>query len=106
LSQTSHEELVLIETQVLCSICQGAFEGSVREFARAALVNYRWHDPTHQAIFQALMAIPSESADVIRAQLPSRLTRIGFPDLDWEWLFARPRQAKSEVKQLMQRLLE
>jgi hypothetical protein len=96
-----NEEIVLIEGKVLCSICLGAIEGSVRELARATLHNYSWHNTTHQVIFEALMAIPSESADVIRAQLPSRLTRIGFPDLDWEWLFAAPRLPKPEVEGLI-----
>jgi hypothetical protein len=100
------KEIVLIERKVLVSICQGAIEGSVREFARATLRYYTWYDPTHQAIFDVLMAIPSESGDMIREQLPSRLTRIGFPDVDWEWLFARPRLSKAVVERLIQFLAE
>jgi hypothetical protein len=95
------EEIALIERKVLCSICQGALEGSLRELARATLRNYTWQNTAHQVIFEVLTAIPSESPDVIRAQLPSRLTRLGFPDLDWEWLFAAPRLPKPEVEGLI-----
>jgi hypothetical protein len=105
-SQISIEDIVLTERKVLCSVCQGATEGSVRDLIRAALRDYDWWGPTHQAIFDALMAIPSESLATIRAELPSRLTRIGFPDVDWGWLFSQALLPKSEVDQLIRSLVD
>jgi hypothetical protein len=95
-----------LEQGVLRALCHGTTEGSVREFARAALQNYRWREPVHQAIFEALLAIPSDSSEIICAELPARLTRMGFPDVDCETLFKGKRLSKREAEGLMVQLKE
>jgi hypothetical protein len=70
------------------------------------LTQHHWRDPIHQIMFQALMAIPSECPETIRAQLPARLTRMGFPDLDWEDLFTPCRLSKAEAQRLIKALSE
>ncbi|MGH9447448.1 MAG: hypothetical protein ACRD3O_17195 [Terriglobia bacterium] len=93
-----------LEQDVLRVLCQGTAEGPVRELARAALQHYQWREPVHQAIFEALLAVPCESSETIRAELPARLTRMGFPDVDWEKLFEGSLLSRPEGEDLVRRL--
>ena len=98
------EEISLTETKVLAALAEGTTDGSIQDVARAFLGQYRWHDSAHQIIFEALMTIPSENVETIRSQLPARLTRMGFPDLDWETLYAMPRLSRAEAERLIESL--
>jgi hypothetical protein len=98
-------EIILTETKVLSALARGTTEGSIRTFARTSFGSYRWRDPIHQVIFGALMMISPESEASIRDQLPSCLTRMGFPDLDGEGLFTMPRVSKAEAERLIERLM-
>ncbi len=95
-----------LEEDILKVLCQGTAEGPAREFMREHLRNYRWHEPAHQIIFQALLAIPSKSVEMICAELPAQLTRMGFPDLEWERLFEGELLSKSEAEDLVRRIRE
>jgi hypothetical protein len=95
-----------METRVLSALAQGTREGSIRAVARATLQLYRWRDPAHRIIFEALLAMPSESSELARDQLPSRLTRMGFPDLAWEDLFTQPQLSQAEAERLIERLVK
>jgi len=70
------------ERVVLSALCQGTAQGSVRESARRILTPYRWQEPLHQIVYQVLLAIPLDSPELVRQQLPARLTRAGFPDVE------------------------
>jgi hypothetical protein len=99
-------EIVRVERKVLRALCQGSTEGPIREFGCAMLRQYHWRDPIHQIIFEALMSIPSEYPEIIRTELPTRLTRMGFPDLAWEDLFAPGPLSKAEAERLVKALSE
>jgi hypothetical protein len=100
------QETIQIERKVLRAQCQGTTQGPVPEYARRKLVQYQWRDPSHQIIFEALSAISSDCAETIRAQLPSRLTRMGFPDLVWEDLFEARRLSRASAVRLIKALSE
>ncbi|HLW79919.1 MAG TPA: hypothetical protein VKU44_10015, partial [Terriglobia bacterium] len=76
-----------IERRLLQVLCQGTPPGSVRAAARASLRDYRWCDPVHQVIFEIILSLPVDSAELTRNQLPARLTRRGFPDVEIDDLF-------------------
>jgi hypothetical protein len=105
-ARKTDQEIVRIETQVLSALCRGTTEGPILDFGCETLRQYEWRHPAHQVLFEALMAIPSERPETIRAQIPSRLTRMGFPDLDWEALFARPLLSKPDAGRLIKQLSE
>lgn len=92
------------ESKVLAALVQRTHEGSIRRSACVFLSQYRWRSPAHQIIFEVLMAIPSENIETIRSQLPGRLTRMGFPDFDWEFLFTMPRLSQLEAQRLIANL--
>ena len=52
------------------------------------LRSYTWQSTLHKAIFDAIASTPSDSPEVLRQLLPAKLTRMGFPDVEWEGLFS------------------
>ncbi|MDE3181381.1 MAG: hypothetical protein KGM47_17195 [Acidobacteriota bacterium] len=92
---------VQIEQQILRVICQGFTDGPIAPSALARLENYRWSSASHEAIFRALWPMRGRPAELIRKQLPARLTRAGFPDLYWEDLFEPHGLSREEAGQLL-----
>jgi hypothetical protein len=105
---TSRDPKLIVQTErrVLEVLCQGTAEGSVRETARRHLRDYHWREPLHQVVFEVLMAMPGEAPALVRDQLPARLTRKGFPDVDWEQFFEPHSSSLEEAEALMRELRE
>lgn len=93
-----------LEPQVLRALCQGTPEGSVRAFAKRQLQGYRWSDPAREILFQCLLELATDNPALLRAELPARLTRRGFPDVAWEEFFQPPTLAKQEAERLIRQL--
>jgi len=92
------------ERRVLQALCQGTPQGSVRATARDILRTYRWREPLHHVIFEVILSIPTEVPEAIRTQLPARLTRRGFPDVEIEDLFKLHGLSKEEAEHLIRQL--
>lgn len=103
---SSPDDQHIIETErlVLCALCQGTREGPVREAARENLRQYRWREPLHEILYGVVMSFPTDSAAALRDQLPSRLTRRGFPDIAWEVYFEPHQISKKEVERMISEL--
>jgi len=86
---------------VLCQVIGG---DSLRNRARKLLTDYRWSDAAHQAVFETIVRLPQMSRPALRDQLPALLTRRGFPDFDFEALFAGPEPSASDAEEWMRRL--
>lgn len=97
-------QIIEAERRVLQALCQATPQGSVRATARAVLAGYPWREPVHQVIFDVLMALPTEIPDVVRSQLPARLTRRGFPDVDIDAFFQPHAMSKQEAERLLRDL--
>jgi hypothetical protein len=102
----SKESVIQTERRVLQALHHGTPQEPVEEAARLTLKDYRWREPSHGVIFEILIGIPGGAPEVIREQLPARLTRKGFPDVDWENILKPQALSKNEVEQLMQELVE
>jgi hypothetical protein len=92
------------EIQVLRVLCLGTPQGSVKEIGVSLLRDYNWRNAAHKAFWDALCAVPSENPDVLRQLLPSQLTRLGFPDVEWEELFVPHALSKEKAIDLMLRM--
>jgi hypothetical protein len=97
----SREEL---ERQVLRALCQGIGAGSARGRARCQLAAYRWSDPIHQVLFECLLELGTPEPARLEAELPARLTRRGFPDVNWEEFFQPVSLSGNEVERLVHEL--
>jgi hypothetical protein len=76
-----------LEILALRLLCAGTSQGVVRGGLIPLLRGYRWQNTLHQAVFNAIVSIPSESPEFLQQLLPAKLTRMGFPDVEWEELF-------------------
>jgi hypothetical protein len=78
-------ELELAVLRALCALPGG-------DDARAKVANelkaYRWKHADHLVIYEALMEINSADRQALRRELPAAVTRMGFPDINWERFFA------------------
>jgi hypothetical protein len=71
----------------LALLCQGLLNDALRAEFEDLLARRSWESADHRAVFEALAGWHAE-CDAIRASLPARLTRLGFPDTDIEAYFA------------------
>jgi hypothetical protein len=71
----------------LALLCQGSLNEFLRAELEALLSRHSWRSQDHRAVFQALAGWRVEP-EAIRAGLPARLTRLGFPDTDIDEYFA------------------
>jgi len=100
------DPVIEMERQMLSALCRAEHGEPLRHLARESLRLYRWREPAHEVIFEVLMALPTASPEIIREQLPARITRRGFPDVSWEQLFQYPAIPISEAEELVRRLLQ
>jgi hypothetical protein len=105
-AMTEEEDGRSAETLLIRALCCGTPQGSVKEEGRRLLRNYHWHDEQCHAVYDALMNLPAQNLEILRELLPSELTRRGFPDVEWEDIFAPHLLSRDEVIGLMRRIDE
>jgi hypothetical protein len=98
-------QIIQKEVRILQALCQGTLEGSELERGKSVLKNYKWREPLHRLVFEVLNALPASTTPMlIREQLPSRLTRTGFPDVEWGQFFEPHSLSREEAERLMREL--
>jgi hypothetical protein len=93
------------EKLALRLLCVGTPQGPVKEVLIPLLRGYPWQSTLHQAIFDALAAAASSDPELIRRLLPAKLTRMGFPDVEWEELFAPLSMSREESIALVRQMV-
>lgn len=94
-----------LEKLALRLLCAGAAQGDVRDALIPLLRGYAWRSTLHHAIFDAVAAAPSSDQELLRQLLPAKLTRMGFPDVDWEEIFSRPSLSGDEAIAFVRQML-
>ena len=79
-----------LEKLALRLLCAGTSEGGALNALIPLLRGYAWQSTLHQVIFDAIAAAPSGDAEMLRRLLPAKLTRMGFPDVEWAEIFCPP----------------
>lgn len=102
-AKENYQWVVATERQVLQALCHGA---SGNGKALDALRGYRWREPLHQALFDLLNDMRGAVPELIRDQLPARLTRRGFPDFDFAQWFQPQPLTRDEIERLTRLLLD
>lgn len=75
------------EAEALRALCSGILSEPEWREAVIRLSGYAFKDMSHRLVFEALAEIGTGRAETIRAELPARLTRKGFPAVDHELFF-------------------
>jgi hypothetical protein len=88
-----------LERSLLRTLCQPCFPDTLRESLGQQLSAYQWQTEDHRIIFNVFRGIPNTKASSLREQLPARVARMGFPDVDWAFLFepAEPIEAIADL---------
>jgi hypothetical protein len=94
-----------LEKLVLRLFCTGTLQGAARDALVPPLRGYAWRSSLHQAIFDAVLATPSSDPELLRQLLPAKLTRMGFPDVEWDELFSPPALARDEAVARVRQML-
>ena len=102
----SREQILATEVQVLQAMCTGTPEGTVWDKGMLLLGTYPFQDIIHQLIFDVLQEINTDLPDIIRQQLPARLTKKGFPAVDTEKFLAPHSLTSLQAVELMRQLRE
>lgn len=100
----THPHLEL-EKLVIAALCAGVSDGLVRDSLLPMFRDYSWQFPMHQVIFSALDSIPSSDPAILRQMLPAKLTRLGFPDVEWEEFFTPLSISSDEILALARRMV-
>jgi hypothetical protein len=94
--------------RLACS-CFGSHQAA-EEQALASLTEAQFLDPAHRAIFREIAFCRGRgfSRDELRRRLPEVLTRLGWPDLDFDALFQDVPDAPAALNlaELLHKLLE
>lgn len=93
-----------IERRLLVSLCSPGLDATTRAEIFARLASHKFAGADHETIFQALLKMRGAPAEHIRETLGSRLTRLGFPDIDVDLIFSLEPPSAEEVAALLDRL--
>jgi hypothetical protein len=80
------EERIALEMRVLTALC--AAQGMAARAGATSLAAYSWMSADAAAMFSAIRSALARNARLDRGSLTAIATREGFPDLDWEGVFA------------------
>jgi len=94
-----------LEKMALRLLCAGTSEGIVRDAIIPILRGYTWRSTLHHAIFDAIAASPSSDPELLRQFLPAKLTRMGFPDVEWDEIFSAPTLSRDEGIAIVRQML-
>ncbi len=86
-AQMARRTIVEAEFRALQAMCRQVGQGPVWERAIDLLSDYRFRDPLHQLVFEALRDLPVPAPSDLQALIIQRLTNRGFPDVDIEPFF-------------------
>jgi hypothetical protein len=98
------DTVMALERRVLRALCAGVGAPDNWNQPASELSGYRWQDPDHKVVFEALRAIKSSDPKSRRDELPAQVTRMGFPDLDWNVYFDGEELPAAEIEGIIGRL--
>jgi len=98
--------IIDLERKILRALCARANSRSSWAAIQRKLAGYVWMEPDHAVVYGALQRIRSRDPKTLRDQLPAEVTRMGFPDLDWDICFASEEtsEAKGRLDELIVQL--
>lgn len=105
MASTLMENDLDLEKLVLRVFCAGTLDGAAREATLPLLRGYAWRSTLHKAVFDAILATPSRDPELLRQLLPAKLTRMGFPDVEWEEIFSPPSLSRDEAVARVRQML-
>jgi hypothetical protein len=100
-AQSVRQEQIEAERKLLSALCQPSLEPHARAGILRHLENHAFAEFDHQIIYRALAVMPASELADVRAALARAVTRLGFPDLEMDWLFSGGALTPAEVDTLL-----
>jgi len=97
----SSDRIIELERRILRALCDGESSGDVWREAQCALADYKWREPDHSVVYQAVANLRAREPRNWRAQLPAQATRMGFPDLNWEAYLQQQDESTEQIRDLL-----
>lgn len=94
-------ERISTERQILSLLCSNSLPQKNLAAAIESLKAYRWREPEHEIIFQAIRRVGKGGARPLRDELPAALTRMGFPEVSWPRYLAAENQNPRNLDELI-----
>ena len=89
------------ERLLLAALCQQRLDAATREEVLRHFSTRKFAHPEHQVVFWALSQLPAKEPSIIREVLATRLTVMGFPDLDVSAFFGAPALPDRDISALL-----
>jgi hypothetical protein len=97
-------EIFEAEQLLLKFLCAHPAAATAQEI-KSQLSSYKWRNPDHSVVFEALNRLNSaRTATQLREQLPAQLTRLGFPDVNYEIYFEGKIPEERQIPALIETL--
>jgi len=103
-TKPSRLEQIEAERKLLAALCQATVDAHMCATILGRLKDHRFAEPDYEVIYRAMAVMPAVDFACIREMLGQAVTRMGFPDVDLDVLFAGPPPNPAEVAALLESL--
>ncbi len=102
--EDANDALVDAERILLRALCHSGTARPLRSEILQRAEGHAFREARHQIVFRALREIGLHGTPGLQPHLTARLTRLGFPDIDAEELFAGAPPTQAEIRAALGRL--
>ena len=92
---------IIAERRLLSALCQNSLEEGARETVVDRLRTCEFSAPEHEIVFLAWVQIRALHANPTRETIAAQVTRLGFPDVDFDSLFSAAPPTADEIAALL-----
>ena len=104
-AQLPRPERVSLEGRILRLLCSDSLSREEKSRAINEVDKYAWCEPEHDVLFQAIRRIGACDGRRLREELPAQLTRMGFPDVNWDQYFVEGNAISDSMADLISLLI-
>ena len=102
--EDANDALVDAEQILLRALCHSDAARALRSEILQRAEGHAFREVRHQIVFRALREIGRHGSAGLQPHLAAHLTRLGFPDIDAEALFAGAPPTEAEIRGALGRL--
>jgi hypothetical protein len=101
---SDRDQKIEIERLLLAALCQHALDPQTRQEVLERLTQHTFASPEHEVIFRVVSRIAQAAPGQIKEAVKTRVTRLGFPDIDVDPLFVPGAPSPDEARALLKQL--
>lgn len=102
---SNDSKITELEHAILGALCGASRSAESRNHAIRTLATYDWAAPDHRVIYHALRRSGNRTDNELCEYLKAEVTRLGFPDMEWELYLAVSGAPAADAEILIRELL-